>query len=695
MESASLNDTRKTLLAACLLALVTLCAFLPVRGFDFVNYDDPEYVVENYHIRNGLTAEGVVWAFTHTHSNNWHPITWLSHMLDVELFGLEPTGHHIVNVLFHVLNTLLLFFFFYRATGARWRASVVAALFAWHPLHVQSVAWIAERKDVLSAFFAMLTLLCYLRFVEAKKNEAAGTGHRARKAYVLSFIFFLLGLMSKPMLVTMPALLFLLDVWPFKRVPALTDKAMDVNTKLALRKLLLEKLPFAIAVIVTIPITLAAQKDAINSLDKTPLLLRLQNAPIAVCKYLQQAFVPLDLAILYPFPAAIAWWKVIVAIAVIIAITFATFKNQKKFPFLCVGWAWFLISLLPVIGIIQVGSQRMADRYTYLPLIGIFVIVVWTLAELLPRRICAVIATLALVASLAATEFQLQFWQNDLMLFQRAASVTDRNILAYDHVADGFAKRNEPEKALSTYEQALALHPEDVDLMNNYGQLLARFRRFDEAIVQFRKVLAAKPAHARAYCNLGAVLLTVGQKEEGRRLLTKALELAPDDEEVHINFANVLLEEGKTAEALSHYLEAVRVAPKSAIAHYRAGRLLAKDRPQEAINHFDAAIHIRPAWTLPMNELAWLLATHPDASVRNGAKAVRLAEDSCAMQNYSDAKSLTIFDAALAEAGRFDDAITVADKSRELAVKAGQPELASAAEYRINLYRDRKPFRQQ
>ena len=669
---------RNVILVIASLILVSFVLYWPIVGFGFIDYDDPDYITNNYFVRQGITLEGIKWAFSHTFANNWHPITWLSHMVDVELFGLKPSGHHFVNILLHTTNSVLVFLCFRKMTGLMWRSAVVAALFAWHPLHIQSVAWAAERKDVLSTLFALLTIFYYAAFVDEFRKENANL---ARRQLRFSLLFFAFGLMAKPMLVTLPVLLLFLDLWPFKRV---TNPA-----------LLREKAPFIALSVASILITLLAQQEAIGTLKLYPLSLRLANAPVATVSYIAKMFWPVNLAIFYPYPSSVSGIEFVAAICIVLAITILAVVLRIRFPQFLTGWLWFLVGLVPVIGIVQVGAQSMADRYTYVPIVGLFILLVWLIAEKLPRAAAIAIGVIAIVGSIGLTRYQLQFWKDDIALFERAVVVTGANPVAIGHLASSLAQAGRVEDGIRHYEDAIRKYPANFELRNNFGQFLARQQKFDKAVEHFQEVIRLNPSYGRAYANLGAILLTVGKQDEGKHYLNEALRIAPDDGDVQFNIANVLLAERRELDALPYYLEAARLEPGNAEANYRAGKILLRTDVQRSIPYLKAAIDLKPDWISALTELAWLRATDARAQVRDSNEAVRLAERAAALTQFADAKTLSVLDAAYAEAGRFEDALRVAENARQTAAKGNQFELAKAAEYRLSLYQRNAPFRQQ
>ena len=406
----------RDILVCLFLVMATLAVYWQVQNYDFVNFDDNDYVYDNRHVQDGLTLKSIIWAFTNIHASNWHPVTWLSHMMDYQLYGMNPGRHHLTNLLFHIANTLLLFLVFRKMTDSLWQSGFVAALFALHPLHVESVAWVSERKDVLSTFFWMLTMWSYIWYVE----------HPAVKRYILVVLFFALGLMSKPMLVTLPFVLLLLDFYPLNRFQSQQPKgsANAQQRSIALR-LILEKIPLFVLVAMSSAMTFYAQKHGktVASLEVIPLKSRVANALVSYVSYIIKTIYPSKLAVLYPHPGILPWWQIAGACLLLVTISFLAIRVVKQSPYFVVGWLWYLGTLVPVIGLVQVGIQSMADRYTYVPLIGIFIIIVWGIPELVAqwryRKIClATLATVVLTILMAMTWKKVGYWKSSITLFE-------------------------------------------------------------------------------------------------------------------------------------------------------------------------------------------------------------------------------------------------------------------------------------
>jgi protein O-mannosyl-transferase len=546
-------DDKRTVPGICLLLAVgVLLVFGQTLRYDFINYDDEQYFSTNPEVQNGLTPGGVAWAFQTTYAANWHPLTWLSFMLDVELYGSGPAGPHFTNAFLHAVNTVLLFLLLQRLTGADWRSAVVAALFGLHPLHVESVAWVSERKDVLSGLFFMLTLWTYASYVSHKAGPAF-------RLYLLSLFLFALGLMSKPMLVTLPFVLLLLDYWPLERFRM-------CDSPFAIRRLAWEKVPFFVLGAISCAVTFVAQRGAVQPLAHISLGIRLVNAAVSYVRYLYKMFWPVNLAIPYPHHG---YWSVGMfglSVALILAAVMFALQFRHKFPFLITGWFWYLGMLVPTIGLVQVGMQSMADRYTYLPLIGVFILLVWGAGMAverwrLPTPVIGGLALLVLAAGTARTLDQLRYWQNSGTLFRHAVAVTKGNQVAYYNLGEFYFSQGRLDEAIANYREAIQINPGYDDALNNLGAALAMKGELDEAIVRIRESIHYRPDKPDAYYNLGNVFVMQHKLDEAVSRYTDALRLKPNYPEAHNNLANVLLTQGHPNEAIHHYQEALRWNP--------------------------------------------------------------------------------------------------------------------------------------
>jgi len=593
-----LTNTHGELLLCLLLLAVTLAVFWQVKHYQFVNYDDDVYVTDNPHVRMGLQKEGVIWAFTAVHAGYWIPLTWLSYMLDYEFYGLNPGGFHLTNVLLHLLNALLLYLVFRRMTGARWRSAFVAGIFALHPLQVESVAWVTERKDVLSTLFWMLTLLAYLRYAERPRT----TG------YFAVLTAFSLGLMAKPMLVTLPFVLFLLDFWPLHRLgpsarlpvtkPEKSGKSILPRTTLS--SLLWEKVPF-LALAATAGVLAYFTQDiggAVRTLKGWPLNLRIANVLVSYVTYLAKAIWPYRLAVFYPYPQTIPLWQAAGAGLLLVAVSILVIRARRRCPYLAVGWLWFFITLVPVIGLVQVGLQATADRFTYVPIIGLAIMVAWGVPDLLePYRsrlvVLAVSSSIALSLLTARSWVQVQYWRNSTVLFEHALQVTHRNYLAHNNLGAALFYQGKVEEAIDHYYQAIQIRPDYDRAYFNLGNAFAELGNIDTARRYYAKAPSFEPAEA--HNNLGRALAIQGKIEDAIANYLEALALKPDLAEAHNNLGDALARQGEFAEAIDSFSRALALDPKMAETHDNLGRALARQgRFAEAIEHFSRALALKP-----------------------------------------------------------------------------------------------------
>jgi tetratricopeptide (TPR) repeat protein len=556
-----LSNQHGSLLTCLFLVMATLAVYMQVTGHEIGYYDDELYVTQNRHVQGGLTIDSIVWAFTTTHGSNWHPLTWLSHMLDCQLFGMNPGWHHLTNVLFHLANTLLLFLVFRRMTAALWRSAVVAALFALHPLHVESVAWVAERKDVLSTFFWMLTMWSYVRYVE----------HPGPGRYVPVLLFFGLGLMAKPMLVTLPFVLLLLDYWPLARFQIGPPSRDDSDAPRAsyVPRVVREKIPLFVVATASSIVTLVAQESggALGSFAGYPLDVRIANALVAYVGYLGKMIWPFQLAVLYPHPGTLPMWQVAMAASLLIAITFLAIKVFRQRPYFAVGWLWYLGTLVPVSGLVQVGMQGMADRYTYVPLIGIFLMIAWGVPDLAARwrhgRIGLAAISAALLAIMMATSWvQVRYWKTGTTLYERALDVTVDNYLVYNNLGNIFLELGKSEEAIPYYRKALQIEPAFELAHFNLGSALDAQGKFDEAVSHYVEALRLDPEFAEARTNLATVFIRKGKIDEAVRQLRQALRTKPELAEAHYNLGVAYRYKGDYREAQKEWAKAIEIDPE-------------------------------------------------------------------------------------------------------------------------------------
>ena len=585
--------------------------------YDFVNYDDPQYVYQNTRITSGISLSNVAWAFTHVHAENWHPLTTITHMLDCQLHGLKAGWHHFANVLLHALAVILLFVALQRMTGALWRSAFVAAIFAVHPLHVESVAWIAERKDVLSAVFFMLTLLGYFRY-----TRAPSTGRYLTLTFIVA-----LGLMSKPMLVTVPFVLLLLDYWPLGRIAAKPPHAGR-----QLLPLVIEKIPLILLSAVSSIVTFVAQRGAIGWTEQLPMMARLSNAVVTYVVYIRQMLWPTALAVFYPHPESrLSTWVIILAMLVLVGITAAAFILRTRAPYLITGWLWYLGMLVPVIGFVQVGWQGHADRYTYLPQIGLYIAIAWALADLTVssrrrRMTLGVVAALLIGVLSWRGWLQTSYWRDSETLFTHTLAVTSDNDVALNNLGIIFLDKGQLDKAIANLQAAIDLRPENGPAHDNLAKALLRKGRLPQAMVHYRKFLEIEPGNVEARNTLGTALI----------------------------------QQGRVSEAIAQWQEAIAIQP---------------DNGNAASN------------------LAWVLATCPEDSIRDGPRAVALAEKAMQVSGGKIPMVFRVAAAAYAENGQFSEAIDTAQRGAELSQREGNPALAEELASNIALYQTGRPLR--
>jgi Tfp pilus assembly protein PilF len=630
--------TNRVIVLCLLLLAITLAVYGQVVKHDFVSLDDDIYLTENYYVLAGLTTAGIVWAFSFTDSPYWHPLTWLSHMLDCQLYGLSPSMHHLTNVVLHLANTLLLFLVFYRMTGALWRSCFVAALFALHPLNVESVAWVSERKNLLSTFFWLLTMVFYVRY--SKKPCLA--------RYVLVVSIFALGLMAKPMLVTLPFVLLLLDYWPLGRFPfqqvdsdTRTEAApatIPVFQKTISVNLVLEKVPLLILSVLSSFLTsLSVQRSGIViSTTLVPMKLRIANAIVSYARYIGKLIWPQDLAVFYPYPSTVPLWQSVGAGLLLAGISFLVIRAWRKLPYLCIGWLWYLGTLIPAIGLVQAGQwPAMADRFTYVPAIGLFVMLAWLIPHVLTkwryRKTGLVLAAGALLAVLLLlTRAQLNRWSNTITLFEHTLKVTENNYLAHNNLGNALARQGKLKQAKDNYVKALRINPTFPRAHNNLANVLARQGKSQEAIAHYTKALEIKPNFPKAHNNLGNVLARQGKNQEAIVHYTKALQIKPDFAGAHNNLGNILQGQGKIDEAVFHFSRALELKPDFAEAHFNLGNALARQgNLDQAQRHFSRSLELKPTFAEAHNSLGVILARKGllDEAIDQFREALRLKPD--------------------------------------------------------------------
>ena len=736
---------------ALALAAVTLLLFSPALGYDFVNFDDGGYVLGNERVNSGLAWDNVVWAFTESHVGNWHPLTWISHMLDCELFGLNPAGHHLTSIVVHAAGAVMAFLALLRLTGFLIRSWVIALLFAVHPLRVESVAWVSERKDVLSGLFFFAALRAY-----------AGYARRpGRGRYWLTLGLFACGLMSKSMLVTLPCLLLLLDFWPLQRWQAGSPWS-------GIWPLVREKIPFFLLSVLTSGFAVVTQElgGAMVSVQAVPLSFRAGNALVSCVTYLRKMIWPDDLAVFYPL-----WehppWQVGLAASLLAGVSYMAIKNLRRAPWLFTGWFWYLGMLVPVIGLVQVGRQSMADRYTYLPSVGVTLLAVWASTEWLGKRangpmMLRASVLIAAVSTMLATLTLLPSWRDSLSLFTHASVVVPGNYLAHlnagyaldklgrpDEAAEHYLRcieidpdqeeaqfnfgawlmgRNEYERAKAHLDIALKLNPEKIQTYGLLGSACIRLGRVEAAVQYYSRALRLSPGHWQAHHDLGLAFMLTGNAAEAARHYQAALQLRPGSVEtlVGLGFALVRLAQldeaearfreaadrrpdhaqafrglgmtfaarNEPAEAEKYLTQSLALNPRDATAHRELGTLLLEGgQHARALQHFRSVVELAPQAAPGWERAAWVMATTPDTALRDGAQAVRLAERAVQLTRATLAEPLDTLAAALAESGRFPEAVATAEKALEIALAQNHQALAAQIRQRLEQYRAGKPWR--
>ena len=634
---------------AWLLAATTVALYLPVAWFSFCVYDDSLYVTENPVVQAGVTWAGLKYAFATLAVVNWHPLTIVSHMIDCGVFGLNPAGPHLENAFIHAANAVLLFALLLRLIKKTWPSAFIAALFAWHPMHVESVAWISERKDVLSTFFALLALLNYAKYVQEK----------SRRNFWWSLVCFALGLMAKPMVVTLPCVLLLLDFWPLQRISNFRATAALVR----------EKIPFFLITVAASVVTFLAQSqsasNAVASTAIVPLHYRLKNVPVACAEYLCKTFWPAKLAIFYPLPEHIPAAQVTAAVTALICFSLVALWLHRSRPYLLTGWLWFVGMLVPVIGLVQVGGAQIADRYNYLPSVGVFIIVTFAALDLAARwkisgKFLGALAVGILLACLVTTEKQIWHWQNSETLFQHALAVATDNDVARD----------------------------------NLGVALEQAGRLGEAVEQYRAAARLEPDRYQGHHNLANALDHLGRHAEALAAHRVAVQMASDVQFLHNCLGLSLLDAGQTNAALAEFSAATKLDAHYPWPHIETAKIyLAEGRDAEAVEELRAAVRIDPDEVGILSFTALVLAANENAAVRNGRSAFALAAKANVLTSGSRPDVLDALGVACAELGKFDEAQMAAEQALEVAT-ALKLNKTEPIRQRLELYKNHQPWRQ-
>jgi tetratricopeptide (TPR) repeat protein len=670
-ETTCFHGLLTTLIISLFLVAISVAVFGQTIRYDFVNFDDDLYVYNAPLIKAGITIQGLALALTAPHARNWHPLTTISHMLDCQLYGLNAGGHHGTNVLLHTIAVLLLFFVLRQMTSAVWKSAIVATLFAIHPLHVESVAWVSERKDVLSTVFFLLMLSAYVRY----------TRTHSITHYLVLAVLFAAGLMSKPMLVTAPFILLLVDYWPLERFEERSsvedEKSLSPGKeKRTITGLLLEKIPLLVLSAAACAITFVLQKRATGAIPPLPFLWRAQNALVSYIIYIWKAVWPTRLASFYPHPNnTLTIWQVAGAMTLLLAITVAAIVLRKQRPYLFTGWFWYVGMLVPVIGLVQVGEQGHADRYTYLPHIGLFMLAVWLVADLTAvhksrARFAVAAAGVIIAAFIWAAAIQTSYWRNSETLWTHALAVTSDNDLAHNNLGYLYTDRGKLDKAISHFEAASRIRSRKLDPHYNVGSAFMQMNladalglkgQADEAMLHYEEAIKLVPNYADAFYNRGNILFANGRVDEAIADWEKTLQIRPNDADAHTCLGNALLRQGLRNEAIAHYEQAMVLAPEDP--------------------------HSR-------NNIAWLLATSSDAAIRDGAKAVGFANEAVEISGGREPSFLRTLAAAYAESGRFAEAVAAARHASVIATMQGKTRLANSLEKDLLLYQGHLPLRE-
>jgi tetratricopeptide (TPR) repeat protein len=734
------------------LAGITVALFSPLFHYDFINLDDPVYVTENPYVHTGLNFNSLAWAFRTSAAGFWFPMTWISHLLDFQCYGMKAGGHHLTNVLLHAANSVLLFLLLQRMTGAIWRSAVVAALFAWHPAHVESVAWVSEREDVLNTLFCLLSMWAYVRHTAMANCQWSIVNYQ----FCLSIVLFACALMSKPMAVTLPFVLLLLDFWPLGRM-----------SRTSLPRLLIEKAPFLALSAACCAWTIWAQQRShgVASAGGLPIARRLGHALASYLDYIVMLVFPHRLAIFYPYPRHEQMAKIIGGAAALVLLSVLAFRSARRRPWLMVGWLWFLGMLVPTIGLVQSGSQGLADRFTYLPSIGLFILLAWGGAGLALRfPAMKWLAPAVGLAMLAATWTQIHYWKDTRTVFERALQVTRNNYVAltllgslradegnlagaidfyrqalndrpnyaeaHFYLARGLEQQGKADQAESEYDMALRIKPWFEQAHLYLGLLLAGEKKYTQAAAQYEAVLKTNPgsaaAHndlgrllqsegrldeslqhylaavqwdsslAKAHNNLGVLYLQRGQVAEGLVQLRVALRLHPGNAETEYNLALALTQQQQWKEASQLWGRIAPARPKDANAQYQCGLALAHEgKTREALSQFASAILLKPDFAEALNELSWIISTDPRPEFRNGGEAIDMAERACQLTRRQQPAMLLTLAASYAEMGRFSDAMAAAKEGQDLAKAKGNKQLEAQAARMMEAFEKRQPFRQE
>jgi protein O-mannosyl-transferase len=676
-------DKRQVLfIISIALVAATLVAYEPIRHNGFVEYDDGTYITENPNVTGGITQESIICAFTNLRTGNWHPLTMLSHMLDCEIFGLNPLWHHFISVLLHILNVLLIFWILTATTGAMWSSAFVAAVFALHPLQVESVAWAAERKTVLSGLFWFLTTAVYIWYA-----KRPGIGR-----YILLFMVYALCIMTKPIVVTLPFALLLLDYWPLER-----------NVKVSAGRLITEKIPLLILSAILSVATIAAQKNAgaLVHVDAIPLGSRIANMFLSYTTYIGKTIWPSQLAAFYPYPNAtiLTIAATICAPLFVLILVISIYVGHRR-RYTATGWLWYVGTLVPMIGLIQAGGQGIADRYMYIPILGLLVITAWTVRDLVFNRprwkiAVSILAAAALLSAVIVTRTQVRYWQNSMSLFGNALKVTKNNHVAEKGYGSALFAAGRLDEAAVHLKNAIQIHPGYLPAISDLSKICLKQKKLKEATGYLNDILRRKGDSAEVYYCLGLALSMQNQYDEAIKWFTKTLKISPNYPDVHYRMGAILLDAGKPDEAITHLNEALQTDKSKAEIYTNLGTAYTQlGKYDIAIENWTKAAELKPDDAELLNNLAWLLATVDKTTTEDAAKAIKLAQRACELTGYNDAAYLDTLGATYAAAGKFEEAKTLAGKALSIAIASEQEKVAGEIKKRIKLYEAGQPYRE-
>ncbi len=683
------------------LAAGTLAAYEPIRKNSFVNYDDNDYITKNHNVTGGITRDSVILAFKQSHYYMWHPLTTLSHMLDCQLFGLNPICHHLVSLLFHIVNALLLFWILVNLTGSTWASAFVAAVFALHPIQVEAVAWAAERKTVLSGLFWFFTIAAYIRY-----TKKPGTGR-----YILLFFVYGLCIMTKPIVITLPFVLLLLDYWPLGRVKykqdaTITNSGMSAPKKSGGQKtsagwLVTEKIPLLVLSGVLGVITLVAQQSGgvVIALEKIPLDCRIANAFISYTKYIGKMIWPSRLAVCYPYSYSNLTNAVTLAcMLVFILITVFSIYIFRHRRYVAVGWLWYVGTLVPMIGLVQAGSQAMADRYMYISMLGLLIMMAWGIKDLANNRrhlraVAGILAVVAIISMIILTRIQVRYWKNDFALFEHTLKVTKNNGIAENNYGCAFLEAEQLDKAAIHFNNALRINPAHPKARDNLGKVLVKMKKPIEAAACFTEILRQDGDSAEIHYRLAVALGMQGKYDEAIKHLTKVLELEPNYPDAQNKMGFALLATGEPNEAIEYFNRALRISKGQSDVYVNLGTAYIRlGKYEPAIQNLTKAVELEPNSIDALNNLAWVLATVGEVSAQDANRAIGFAERACKLTGHNKPKPLDTLAAAYAAAGKFSDAAATAEKALNAAKAAGQEDMVAEIQNRLELYLTNRPY---